>query len=44
LQEMADKAQAQAEVREGFYSFASPEGRSEMNTIGGMEWDDGEDD
>lgn len=31
LQEMAEKAQAQAEVREGFYAFATP-GRSKMNT------------
>lgn len=31
LQEMAEKAAAQAEVRHDFYAFASP-GRSKMNT------------
>lgn len=45
LREMADKAEAQAEVRESFYSFASPEGRSKMNTPDDdAVWDDPEGD
>lgn len=32
LREMADKADAQAEVREGFYSFASRDGVAKRNT------------
>jgi hypothetical protein len=32
LREMADKASAQTEVREGFYAFAAREGVAERNT------------
>lgn len=44
LQEMAEKAEAQAEVRNSFYAFASPQGRSEMNTpddydVGDDDWE-----
>lgn len=40
LREMADKAEAQAEVREGFYAFASRPGVQELNTPDDVEDDD----
>lgn len=40
LQEMAEKAEAQAEVRESFYAFAAKPGVAERNTpeVGDDDW------